>query len=238
MLILAIDTCEARGSISLFAAARTIAQRAHEGEQDYSSWLLPAVDAVLADAQTCMSQLDAIAVATGPGSFTGLRVGLTTVKAWAEVYAKPIIGVSRLEALSQSSDANSAFVAAFYNAYRGQLFAALYRAADGRATRVGDELVISPPEFLEFVDRSAGRQPVSWVSLDPQMITELEAWKPRERIGDTMHLVTPVLSPAIAELASERAADGKFSDPLQLDANYVRRSDAELFWKGVGGNVR
>ena len=78
----------------------------------------------------------------------------------------------------------------------------------------------------------SGDVPVSWLSLDPELLTSLPMWqKPLVR-GDTMTPCSPELAPAIARLASERAQAGIFSDPLELDANYVRRSDAEIFWKG------
>jgi len=69
-----------------------------------------------------MEQVDAYAAAAGPGSFTGVRVGLTSVKAWAEVYGKRIAAVSRLEALAAEAPEETAWVAAFFNAQRGQVF--------------------------------------------------------------------------------------------------------------------
>jgi tRNA threonylcarbamoyladenosine biosynthesis protein TsaB len=238
MTVLAIDTCEARGSVALLRSTTTLAQRAHDGNQDYSAWLLPAVDGLLLEARTSMPQVDLFAVATGPGSFTGLRVGLTTVKAWAEVYGKPVVGVSRLEAMARACNANSGLVAPFYDAYRGQLFGALFRCEGGHAMLLGNELVIAPHEFLELVNENAGRQSVSWISLDPQMITSLDSWKRRELQGDAMRFANPIVALAIAAMAQEHASRGEFSDPLQLDANYVRRSDAEIFWKGPAGHVR
>jgi hypothetical protein len=73
---------------------------------------------------------------------------------------------------------------------------------------------------------------VSWVSLDPELVTSLPRWSKRSGRGDTMTQCSPDLAIAIGRLAEERARNGIFSDPLELDANYVRRSDAEIFWKG------
>jgi tRNA threonylcarbamoyladenosine biosynthesis protein TsaB len=228
--ILAIDTTEARGSVCIFQGSQTVSE-SHRTNSDYSEWLLPAVVEVLRAVGVRMRDIDLLAVATGPGSFTGLRVGLTTVKAWAEVYGKPVIGVSRLEALARQQSAQDSFVAASYNAQRGQVFGALYQTSFGRLARIEDELVIAPTKFLNWVDQRAGDQKVSWVSLDPELLTSLPAWQMRIERGDTMTRCSPELAPAIAHLASERAQAGNFSDPLELDANYVRRSDAEIFWK-------
>lgn len=238
MITLAIDTCEARGSVAVRRGGAMVALKRHEGNSDYSAWLLPAVDQVLAEAGLKLEQVDLLAVATGPGSFTGLRVGLTTVKAWAEVYGKPIVGVSRLEAIARSQVAVTSFVAASYDAQRGQLFAGLYRTMSGSLARVGDERVISPEELLESIESQVGTAPVTWISLDRERITELEAWKHRLARGDILQLCPPELASSIGILAEERAILGEFADPLELDANYVRRSDAEIFWKGPPSHVR
>jgi tRNA threonylcarbamoyladenosine biosynthesis protein TsaB len=238
LITLAIDTCEARGSIAIRRGGTAVALKKHEGNSDYSAWLLPAVEQVLAEAGIRLEQVDLLAVATGPGSFTGLRVGLTTVKAWAEVYGKPIVGASRLEAIARSQVAATSFVAASHDGQRGQLFAGLYRSMSGRLARVGDERVISPEELLELIESQVGTEPVTWISLDPERIADLEAWKHRLARGDIMQLCPPDLACSIGILAEERAILGEFTDPLELDANYVRRSDAEIFWKGPPSHAR
>jgi tRNA threonylcarbamoyladenosine biosynthesis protein TsaB len=235
---LAIDTCEARGSVAVRRDGFTIRLKKHVDSTDYSGWLLPAVDEVLAEGGTKMKDVDLLAVATGPGSFTGLRVGLTTVKAWAEVYGKPLVGVSRLEAMARSQAGVASFVAACYHAQRGQMFGGLYRSLNGRWAGVGDELVISAEEFVALVEKQAGAEAITWISLDPELITKLEGWKQRVARGDTIYGCTPGLASTIGTLAEERAARGEFSDPLELDANYVRRSDAEILWKSPSANVR
>jgi tRNA threonylcarbamoyladenosine biosynthesis protein TsaB len=231
---LAIDTCDARGSVAIRRAGLTIALKKHLDTTDYSAWLLPAVNEALSEAGTTMEQITLLAAATGPGSFTGLRVGLTTVKAWAEVYGQPVVGVSRLEAMARSTRMASGFVAASYNAQRGQLFAGLYRSPNGQR---GDELVISPMEFVELVEKQAGKEAVAWISLDPELITNLQAMQRRLAQGDTLQVATPDLASSIGALAELRASRGEFSDPLSLDANYVRRSDAEIFWKRPSSSV-
>jgi tRNA threonylcarbamoyladenosine biosynthesis protein TsaB len=237
-MLLAIDTCEARGGVVVREDGVTLALRTHNDGVDYSEWLLPAVDEALAAAGFCIGEVGVIGVATGPGSFTGLRVGLTTVKAWAEVYGKPVVGVSRLEAMARQRSKHDGFVAAFYNAQRGQLFGALYRSRFGRLARMGDERVISPEQFVEFVSEHVQSEKVSWVSLDLELLSGMEAWKQRVAKGDAVHACGAEVVSAVGALAEERAGRGEFTDPLELDANYVRRSDAEIFWKGTSSGVR
>lgn len=211
---------------------RRVAERRHESSEDYSSWLLPAVGACLGEAGVGMAGVELLAVCTGPGSFTGVRVGLTTVKAWAEVHGKKVVGVSRLEAMAGCAEAQAPFVAAYYDAQRGQMFAAMYRRKDGGLERVEEEMVIEAGSFLRMATEEAGRERIAWVTLDPQLITGVEGWKARADIGDSMHQVEGDLADKIGEVGEERARKEHFTDPLELDANYVRRSDAEIFWKG------
>ena len=238
MITLAIDTSEARGSVFLVRDGAQFSGTRHDDGSDYSAWLLPAVNRILAEAGSKLEKVDVLAVSTGPGSFTGLRVGLTTVKAWAEVYAKPVVGVPRLDALARSANIGAGFVAACYDAQRGQLFAALFRRITGGLERIGAELVATPEEFVEFVDNQAGTGAVAWVSLDPEQIKPVERLKARLLRGDEVIAASPDLAPTIGLLAEESASRGQFSDHLALDANYVRRSDAEIFWKGASTGVR
>src|ERR1700740_3445388 len=99
MLLLALDTCDARGSVALLRDAEALQTVARDTAEDYSSWLLPAIQRVLDGTGTLLPDVDAYAVAGGPGSFTGVRIGLTTAKAWAEVYGRKIAAISRLETL-------------------------------------------------------------------------------------------------------------------------------------------
>lgn len=221
----------------MLQGGRSCAGVIHSDHTDYSEWLIPAVDEVLRIAGTRMAVVDLFAVATGPGSFTGVRVGLTAVKAWCEVYGKPVVGVSRLEAVARSVTAEAAIVAASYDAQRGQLFGAVYGNSSGRLARIGDEVVIAPDAFLDLATREAADGAIHWVSLDPGLVTGLKEWPARSMRGDVMTEASSELAAKIGLIAEARAGRGEFSDPLELDANYVRRSDAEIFWRGPSAHA-
>lgn len=232
MITLGIDTCEARGSVAVRKDAVLVSVQKHESAEDYSSWLLPAVERGLAAAGAKLRDIKLLAVASGPGSFTGVRVGLTAVKAWAELFGIKVVGVSRLEVMARQVVGGSGFVAASFDAQRGQVFGGLYRReSEGGWSLIDEEMVIAPAGFVEWVKRQAGGETVQWISLDPALFSDLPEWKARAAIGERMILSTDTLAAGVAELGEERARDGKFTDPLMLDANYVRRSDAEIFWK-------
>lgn len=230
MITLAIDTSEERGSVVLRIGGRAVAEIVHQ-ETDYSSWLLPAVEKILEDSGKSFEELDLFAVSTGPGSFTGVRVGLCAVKAWEEVYRKKVVGVSRLEAIARGTSEDG-LVSASYDAHRGQVFGGLYRKRGKKLVIVGEEMVIAPEEFLAFVRDQSGGATVQWLSLDPRLLVGLAGWNDFEREGAIMRHASGLLANPIGEMAEERAARGEFTDVLQLDANYVRRSDAEILWKG------
>jgi tRNA threonylcarbamoyladenosine biosynthesis protein TsaB len=238
MLVLAIDTCDSRGSVALLRGAEVLKVVAHETAEDYSSWLLPAVHEVLAGSGLTMGNVDAYAAAAGPGSFTGVRVGLTAVKAWAEVYGKQIVAVSRLESLAAEAEAGGGWVGAFFNARRDQVFGAIYRRHGTEVERLGDEMVIAPGKFVEAAVELTKGEKISWVSTDAECLVSEEAWKARELRGEKIESVSSVLAPMIGRMGLVALARGQFTDALALDANYVRRSDAEIFWKGSAAHGR
>src|SRR5262249_34272136 len=233
MLLLALDTCDARGSLAAMRDETVLSVSRHESSEDYSAWLLPAVERTLSAAGVGLPEVELFAAAAGPGSFTALRVGLTSVKAWSEVYGRPVVSVSRLEALARQARQPGPFVAAFVDARREQLFAALFRRDESGLTLVDEEAVVTPAAFLGFVVAKAAGAGVAWGSLDPECLLRAPGWAARAALGEVVHAAEPALAPAIGMIALRRAANGDVNDALTLDANYVRRSDAEIFWKGT-----
>ena len=232
MLVLAIDTCDLRGSVALLRDEAVLGLLAHDSPEDYSSWLLPAVGRALGVCGLRMEDIGGYAAAAGPGSFTGVRVGLTAIKAWSEVYEKPVAAVSRLEAIASLAASSASFVAAFADAQRGQVFGAVFRRVSEGLERVGEEMVISPGKFAEAAVELAGSGTITWVSPDPGCLLGEREWVARARFNEAIEPVTCVLAPVIGAIGGRRLAAGQFTDALRLDANYVRRSDAEIFWKG------
>jgi len=205
----------------------------HETKEEYSSWLLPAVNQTLKDAGLAMMDVEGYAAAAGPGSFTGVRVGLTTVKAWAEVYGKPVAAISRLEAIAAQVPGPSPCVAAFVDAQRGQVFGAIYRNEDGDLARGSEEMVTAPGTFIETAAGLANGNKIAWASPDPSLVEAQPAWRQREKFGERIERASSTLAGIIGTIGLRRLQSGKATDALALDANYVRRSDAEIFWKGA-----
>jgi tRNA threonylcarbamoyladenosine biosynthesis protein TsaB len=232
MLVLAIDTCEARGSIAVLRDEEVLVPAVHSGDEEYSSWLLPTVEKALKEASKSIVEVDLYAVTAGPGSFTGVRIGLTTVKAWSEVFGKPIAAVSRLEVLAREAGTDTNFVAAAISAQREQIFAALYRRAGNALQLVEAEMVIAPGEFINWASEQAGAEGVAWISTDAAMIEEQEAWRGRLSRGEEILSIPCVLAPLAGKVGFRKAQEGLTVDALGLDANYVRRSYVEEPQKG------
>jgi tRNA threonylcarbamoyladenosine biosynthesis protein TsaB len=238
MLILAIDTSTRTGSAAILRDSEVLFEVSGYEETPYSMRLFRDIALLQNRANFRLDQVDVFAVAAGPGSFTGLRVGLTAVKAWAEVHRKPIAAVSGLEAIAVESlsgeslrSSNACFIAPFLDARRGQVFGAIYQRMPENSLHLSlasDESILSPDEFLDLVKRMFP-QTVQLVSPSPDVLpaTHLREVLPDARIMT----VSAALAPAIGRLGFERAKRGDLVDSIRLDANYVRRSDAESAWK-------
>jgi tRNA threonylcarbamoyladenosine biosynthesis protein TsaB len=238
VIILALDTCDSRGSVAVLRDEEVLQAIAHEGTTEYSIWLLPAVGEALNSARVEMRDVELFAVASGPGSFTGVRMGLTTVKAWSEVYGRGIASVSRLEAIASEAPRASGYVASFFDAHRDQVYAGLFHKQGTSLGLVEEEMVAAPADFVSWVGQRVQQEMVSWISTDPEKMTVQGAWQVRARTGESVAGCSNVLAPAIGRIGRVRALEGRLTDVLKLDAEYVRRPDAEVFWKDPTSRAR
>lgn len=234
MLLLAVDTATRAGSLAVLRDGQLAGEISTASDETYSSRLFRQCSFLLQELHLEIQNFDFFAVNAGPGSFTGLRVGLTAVKAWAEVFSKPIIAVRGLEAVAAqaSNSSEDGFIAPLLDAHRGQIYAALYQFQGSRLAAVDADQVCTADEFLTRIAGRAETAPVRFVSPSPEILHSiLDDWITKRGLPWSTRKASPVLAPIIARLAAERATRGDVTDSLRLDANYVRRSDAELLWK-------
>jgi len=228
MLILAIDTTSPYGSVALLRDAELLRLVARADDHPYSSRLFHDVEQALHEAGAAMPQVELFAVASGPGTFTGVRVGLTAVKAWAEVYRRPVAAVSALEAIASQAPQTERLVAGIADARRGQFFAGLYERAGTGLLRRGDDVVMSPAEsFAYLAEQSAGEAYVVRTTAVDMVRAALSGDAAR---SVRVEAAEPALAADVGRLGFVRAQRGELVDALTLDAHYVRRSDAELLW--------
>jgi tRNA threonylcarbamoyladenosine biosynthesis protein TsaB len=214
MLLLAIDTCGPSGSVALGrltgGAVEILGQIELEG-RNYSATLVAAVGELLAGNGVELRDLAAIVAVNGPGSFTGVRVGLSAVKGLAEAARIPVAAVSRLEVLAAKAGLGSAAL----DAHRHEVFLRL-----GRQGMEATEMLAGAAEFAEMVPAGAR------IAVCDEAAAALlaSAWPDAELVR------TPPPTAADAlDLCAPRVAAGEFVDLALLDGHYLRRSDAEIF---------
>jgi tRNA threonylcarbamoyladenosine biosynthesis protein TsaB len=242
VLTLSLDTSSLAGSLAVLREDKLVGVVSTASDENYSSRMFRHLEFLLSDLSLKLGDFDLFSVAAGPGSFTGLRVGLTAAKGWAEVFAKPIVGVSVLEAVAAQalpeSSSRVAFVIPICDARRGQIYCAFYREVDSRLRLVDDPCVVSANElFVEISRRTSKNDQVIVATPEPELVSEaLSRFEnsAASAAGGSIVLrhVSGVLAPWIGRLGVASARRGEFSDALRLDADYVRRSDAELHLKG------
>jgi len=238
VLTLALDTSSPAGSLAVLRDEKVIGTVSTWTDEIYSSRMFRHLEFLLKELSVGLEEFDLFAVAAGPGSFTGLRVGLAAVKGWAEVYGKPIAAVSGLEAVATQSHSQSSLVVPVLDAHRGQIYFGMYRRmGEPNETRLaleGEECVMTPEEFLESLHVRGAADDCTIVTPTPALISgatsryeTAPAASGRIRVDE----VSAILAPYVGRLGYLRGQRGEVVDSLTLDANYVRRTDAELHWK-------
>ncbi len=220
MLLLAIDTSGKHGSIALADcqagdACRVIEVVPLDGGT-FSAELVPQIAALLAKHGFNKHNIDGFAVVAGPGSFTGLRIGLAAVKGLTEVLGKPIAAVSLLEAMAVVGRSQGR-VTALLDAGRGDVYAGEYQVS-GSGARLINEWLLPRSELTRAAAGSiviTNDRGLAKAAADAGMAVE-EIELPR--------------SDVIARLGWRKIQDGEIVSPADLDANYIRRS-SELFSK-------
>jgi tRNA threonylcarbamoyladenosine biosynthesis protein TsaB len=238
MLVLAIDTTGRQGSVALARGDEKsfgVIESVPIQGGTFSAELVPQIAELLARHNLSKENIDAFAAASGPGSFTGLRVGLAAVKALAEILEKPIAAVSMLQAVAamQSncdeesiwrSDAK-ANVVAVLDAGRGELYVGEY-SFDRLLPQLVEEKVIVPEQLVAMVEQR--RQKLAVVTPEQHIIEELKKGLRDQHLLVVRRIEHPG-SAGVARLGLAKILAGETVAVDQLDANYVRRSDAEIF---------
>lgn len=222
MLILATDTSSKHGSLALVRGDRQhveVLEVVPLVGGTFSAQLIPQVAALLNRHHVRKEELDALAAATGPGSFTGLRVGLAGVKALAEVLGKPIAAVSVLEAVAASSGLEGRVLASL-DAGRNEVFAGEYAVKGNLVHRLSESL-LSREDFLAHVRGAVHATRV--VTPDAPLAEFLRSHGLESLVLDRPR------ADVIARLGLRKLLAGDTVSVEQLDANYLRRSDAEIF---------
>jgi len=233
-LILSLETATGCGSVSLTRGGlpgfRLLAECTIQQEITQSRRLLGSVSWVLEAAGAKWDDLDAIAVSCGPGSFTGLRIGMAAAKAFAMATGKPLIGVGTLDALALASPMGPGLVCCLLDARKQEVYAAFYRLGeDGLPQPVSPPAVLPPARLLNGV-----AEPVLLVG--PGAMVYKELWAGRKEVTLLPgHLALPGAR-YVGLLAAHQLAAGRVLEPALAAPLYVRASEAEINLRQAGKN--
>jgi tRNA threonylcarbamoyladenosine biosynthesis protein TsaB len=233
MHVLALDTTTRDGSVALVDEHRVIEERRGDLVRTHAE-RLPGELTALADAhRLSVRDIDLFAVAVGPGSFTGLRIGIATIQGLALTTGRRIVGVSALEALAQSAGSvPGSVVAAWMDARRHDVFSALYRVTDAPLFSPGRLVEIEGPAVgdpVATLARWGSRIPGETVTfVGDGAVLYASTISDRRPTGSEVRSEALLLAGTIGRMAVVRAQSGDAIDPAAVHPLYVRRPDAEI----------
>jgi len=225
--LLAVETSTLTGAVALLDAGRLVAESRLTVALTHGERLLSAVDALLRAAHWRLGDVEALAVAVGPGSFTGLRVGVSTMKGLAFATGKPLVGVPTLDALAWTLPFAVHPVCPVLDAKKGEVYTALYRTTAGRLEQLWPYRAVDPRILAEELAREAGG-PVIFVGdgVGPSEAVLRGALGAAAWVAPPAHRLPSAAS--LGELGWTALARGQVADPGTLVPLYIRPSEAEL----------
>ncbi len=223
MKILAVDTATPTCSVAVIKGARLLAEAICDNGRTHSEHLMRMIDTVLGLAGIPVNRLDGFAVTHGPGSFTGLRIGVGTVQGLAAAAVKPVVGISSLEALATQDAGLHNLVCPMIDARRGEVYYAQYRTKEGKLQAASGETVASPVRAVQGI-------------AEPTLFIGNGALHYRKQLekemGSLAHFASQdrhtLRASSVAILGAEKLVHGDFRDIRQTELNYLRKSDAEI----------
>jgi tRNA threonylcarbamoyladenosine biosynthesis protein TsaB len=226
MRVLALDTTTRDGSVAVVEDDRIVVQRGGDPALTHAERLPAEIVSILQDVGLALPAVDVFAVAAGPGSFTGLRIGIATIQGLAFVQHRRIVPVSALAALAHAGSGElpvGARVGAWMDAHRREVFSALYRVADAPVFARARLVEVDPPAVgdpASTIERWSAGPPIDLFIGDGAVLY-------KEMITSRA-VAAPLLAGTIGLIAVDRAQAGETVDPAGVHPLYVRRPDAEI----------
>ena len=228
MPILAIETATLVSSVALATEDTLLAEITLQTKKTHSELLMPHIDKILAMAEVSKAEIKAVAVSVGPGSFTGLRIGLATAKTLAYALKVPLIGVPTLAALAYGCLVPGVILAPMLDAQKGNVYQAVYKWHGGELTEIMPPTVMHIDEALRNL--SEYNTPVILLG-EAAVLHRQEI----QKIGNHLVLAPPHLiiqrAGSVATLGHALLKAGIQHDVMALEPLYIRRSEAEVLWE-------
>ena len=222
MKILGIDTSTPIGSIALMDGDTLVAEHTLNIVQAHSSRLMPAIDSVLKWGNITVAALDGCAVGIGPGSFTGIRIGVATIKSVCYALDTPIVGVSTLEAIAYNLRSTNGIICPLLDARRSEIYGTVFHGGT-EWKRLSEDLCLSIDAFLDRLNTDVpANGTLNFVG--DGLLTYGDAV--RDRLGARAHFAPPIFNvprgATIAHLGAQRLQHGARDSYWTLVPNYVR----------------
>ncbi len=225
MKILAISTAEKECSIALLEGNSPVCEELWAAKQTHSKRIMDMVDHILNRACLAVNELDGFVVAKGPGSFTGLRIGITTIKGLAYAASKPCTGISSLDGIAWQFSFSQLPVCAIMDAQRGEVYHAIYNFKDGKLLKKSQEKALKPTEALELLDEDtlfAGSGAIAYQDIIKKNFNKKAIFAPLFQNSVRATALVHALSQNPSILFNDEA------NANALVPEYLRKSDAEI----------
>ncbi len=226
MKLLAIETSSMIGSVAITDDNKLLAEYQIGIKATYSDTLFPLIDYLLKSANVSIQEVDAFALAQGPGSFTALRIGITVIKGLALATNKPVIAIPSLDGLAHNMCFSNMLICPLFDARKDEVYTAFYRREDGHALKkLTPDRAIVPEILLDEI-----REEVVFLGDATDLYKDLILRKLKEKVlFSPLHLKYPRAS-AIAQLAFKKFKANEMSDIEVMTPLYVRPPEAETKW--------
>jgi tRNA threonylcarbamoyladenosine biosynthesis protein TsaB len=221
--VLSVNTATGSCSVAIVENDRILVELFLDNGQTHAKYLMEMIERSLVLAQFSIAELDGLAVTTGPGTFTGLRIGISSIKGMAAAGSKPVAGISSLETLATQASLYPGLIYPMLDARRGEVYGAQYRRENGSLIESGGHRVTSIETAICHIS-----EPTLFLGTGAMLYRAAI----RSHLGDLAYFPPSgddrIRASTVAFLGLEKLRNGELPDAGYLVPNYIRKSDAEL----------
>ena len=228
MRVLGLDSATNVASVAIVEDQKLLAEVTFNSKKNHSARLMPMLAWMLEEVQLTLDDLSGFAVAVGPGSFTGLRIGLATVKGLAHVKNKPVLAVPTLDGLAANLEGNRGLICPILNARKNEVYTALYRWDGSENRRLTNYMAVNLETLVAYIEKEGDE--VTFLGDGVPVYQEtLLKMLPNARFAPSSNAICR--GAQIARLGLEKLERGEVADYYSLEPLYIRESEAEVKWR-------
>jgi tRNA threonylcarbamoyladenosine biosynthesis protein TsaB len=228
MRIIGLDSATNVASVAIVDENRLLAELTFNTKKNHSQRLMPMLAWMLDEVQLSLDDISGFAVAVGPGSFTGLRIGLATMKGLAHVKDKPILAIPTLDGLAANLEGVQGIICPILNARRNEVYTALYRWNSGHCRRLTDYMALGLEKLARLLEEAD--EEVTFLGDGvPAYQESLKTLLPHAHYASHGNAICR--GAQIARLGLEKLKQGEIADYYSLEPLYIRESEAEVKWR-------